>query len=80
MKDLGALHYFLGMQVTRTPRGFFLCQQGYTDDVLDRLGMKHCKAASTPVDMHGKLPAAGAPLEDPLESTAVWLGSSSTSP
>lgn len=66
MKDMGALHYFLGMQVTRSPHGFFLSQQRYATELLDRAGMLQCKPASTPVDTHGKLSSAdGAPLEDP---------------
>lgn len=66
MKDMGALHYFLGMQVTRSAHGFFLSQQRYATELLDRAGMLQCKPASTPVDTHGKLSSAdGAPLEDP---------------
>lgn len=65
MKDLGDLHYFLGMQVTRTPRGFFLSQQRYAEDVLERAGMTKCKPASTPIDTHSKLSSQdGAPLDD----------------
>ena len=34
MKDLGDLHYFLGLQVTCTPTGIFLSQQKYAADLL----------------------------------------------
>jgi hypothetical protein len=34
MKDMGPLHYFLGIRVRRTPHGFFLSQEQYAEDVL----------------------------------------------
>jgi hypothetical protein len=34
MKDLGPLHYILGIQVQRTTDGFFLHQEQYADDIL----------------------------------------------
>lgn len=43
MKDLGALKFFLGIQVTRDSSGFFLTQQQYAEDVIDRAGMSNCK-------------------------------------
>jgi hypothetical protein len=48
MKDMGALHYFLGIRVQRTPRGFFLSQSQYAEEILQRAGMVTCKPASTP--------------------------------
>ena len=42
MKDMGPLHYFLGIQVHRTPRGFFLSQAQYAEEVLQRAGMVGC--------------------------------------
>lgn len=36
MKDLGGIHYFLGVQVTRFPGGLFLNQSKYAYDLLDR--------------------------------------------
>ncbi|XP_073355215.1 uncharacterized protein [Aegilops tauschii subsp. strangulata] len=66
MKDLGELHYFLGIRVTRSPSGFFLSQQQYADDILERGGMDTCKLVATPVDTKAKLPAAdGPPVDDP---------------
>jgi hypothetical protein len=58
MKDLGPLHYFLGVQVSRTKDGFFLHQQHYAEDVLERAGMLSCKPAATPVDTKAKLSAS----------------------
>jgi hypothetical protein len=65
LKDLGALHYFLGVAVTRSPTGIFLSQRQYILDVLDRAGMTECNPCSTPVDTQSKLGATGAPVADP---------------
>jgi hypothetical protein len=68
MKDMGPLHYFLGIRVRRTPRGFFLSQEQYAEEILHRAGMIKCKAASTPVDTLPKIAAdAGTPVDDPSE-------------
>jgi histone deacetylase 1/2 len=65
MKDMGPLHYFLGIQVRRTTEGFFLHQQQYAEDILDRAGMLNCKPASTPVDTKSKVSTKdGVPLHD----------------
>ncbi|KAK1692478.1 hypothetical protein QYE76_009175 [Lolium multiflorum] len=37
MKDLGPLHFFLGIQVQCTPAGFFLSQERYAEDLFDRV-------------------------------------------
>jgi hypothetical protein len=68
MKDMGPLHYFLGIQVRRTPRGFFLSQAQYADEILQRAGMTNCTAVSTPMDTNSKVAAdAGSPVADPSE-------------
>jgi hypothetical protein len=68
MKDLGALHYFLGISVTRSDIGFFLSQRKYADDLLERANMTACRPALTPVDTRAKLFAdAGPPVADPSE-------------
>jgi hypothetical protein len=66
MKDLGPLKFFLGIQVRRTAYGFFLSQEQYASDILERSGMVNCKPASTPVDTKPKVSAsAGASFSDP---------------
>jgi hypothetical protein len=57
MKDLGPLHYFLGIQVQQNRHGFHLHQASYTANVLDHAGMMNCKPASTPVDTKPKASA-----------------------
>nr|XP_020167574.1 uncharacterized mitochondrial protein AtMg00810-like [Aegilops tauschii subsp. strangulata] len=65
LKDLGPLHYFLGIEVIRRPDGFFLHQQKYAHELLERDGMQNCKAVATPVDTKAKLSALeGSPAPD----------------
>jgi hypothetical protein len=47
MKDLGPLHFFLGVSVVRSPSGFFLSQHKYADELLDRANMLDCCPVST---------------------------------
>jgi hypothetical protein len=65
MKDLGKLHYFLGMQVQPCADGLFLSQRQYMMDILARARMAECKPCSTPVDMNPKIAATdGPPVAD----------------
>jgi histone deacetylase 1/2 len=49
IKDLGDLHYFLGIEVKRTSGGLLLTQEKYACDILAKVGMLECKAAPTPL-------------------------------
>ncbi|GMI98031.1 cysteine-rich RLK (RECEPTOR-like protein kinase) 8 [Hibiscus trionum] len=49
LKDLSALQYFLGLEVSRTPTNLFLCQRKYTSELLSRSHMDKAKGASTPM-------------------------------
>ena len=54
MKDLGALKYFLGIEVLRSKHGIFLRQKKYVLDMLAETGLLDCKSAETPmVPNHG---------------------------
>nr|XP_040256272.1 uncharacterized mitochondrial protein AtMg00810-like [Aegilops tauschii subsp. strangulata] len=65
IKDLGPLHYFLGIEVVRRADGFFLHQQKYAHELLERAGMLNCKLVATPVDTKAKLSALdGSPASD----------------
>jgi len=65
LKDLGALHYFLGIEVVRRATGFFLHQQKYASELLEHAGMLNCKPASTPVDTKAKVSSVeGSPTSD----------------
>ena len=68
MKDLGLMHYFLGLEVWQRSDEIFLSQGKYTVDVLRRFGMLDCKSMSTPmVSNLKKLHASdsGSDLVDP---------------
>jgi hypothetical protein len=49
LKDLGDLHYFLGIEVKRIPQGIVLSQGKYTSDLLKKVGMVDCKPVNTPL-------------------------------
>jgi hypothetical protein len=49
MKDLGLMHYFLGLEVWQRQSEIFLAQGKYIVDVLKRFGMMDCKSMSTPM-------------------------------
>ena len=65
LKDLGALKYFIGIEVARSPKGLFLCQPKYTLDILTETGMLGAKTSSFPMEQNHKLSAdTGNLLED----------------
>jgi histone deacetylase 1/2 len=55
LKDLGDLHYFLGIEVKRNKEGLLMSQERYALDVLKRTGMDKCKPISTPMSNTEKL-------------------------
>ena len=55
MKDLGLMHYFLGLEVWPSLEGIFLNQGKYVVEILKRFDMLECKAMATPMDTHLKL-------------------------
>jgi hypothetical protein len=48
LKDLSPLHYFLGIEVSRSDDDIQLSQKKYTIDILQRVCMTTCKPAPTP--------------------------------
>jgi hypothetical protein len=64
MKDLGPLHYFLGIQVECTATGFFFLQERYAEDLLERVGMHNCRPATTLVDTKSKTSVSIGTLAD----------------
>jgi hypothetical protein len=55
MKDLGLMHYLLGLEVWQRPDEIFLCQGKYTVETLQRFGMMDCKSMTTPMVTNLKL-------------------------
>jgi transposase InsO family protein len=66
LKDLGTLHYFLGLQVSRTPISLYIKQTKYAYDLLKKHNMLNCKLASSPSCPNTRLSLHdGDPLTDP---------------
>ncbi|CAL9005508.1 unnamed protein product [Prunus brigantina] len=63
VKDLGPLHYFLGLEVTRSARGMFLSQTKYACDLLKKIDFLGASSCSTPLGSF-KLDNSGDILED----------------
>jgi hypothetical protein len=55
VKDLGALRYFLGIEVSQGSKGIFLSQRKYTLDLLKETGMLGARPASTPIEQNHRL-------------------------
>jgi hypothetical protein len=62
MKDLGPLHYFLGLEVWQDKNQLVLTQAKYAMEVLKQFKMENCKPISTPMDPCTKLR-----VDDPSE-------------
>jgi histone deacetylase 1/2 len=57
LKDLGDLHYFLGMEVKEVNDRLILSQTKYAQDVLARVGMTDCKGSPIPLSSSKKITA-----------------------
>ena len=51
LKELGSLHYFLGIKSFRDKTGFYLTQSKYVADLLKKLNMEGIKPISTPTTL-----------------------------
>jgi hypothetical protein len=49
MKDLGMMHYFLGLEVWQRTDEIFLSQGKYTVEILKKFGMLNLKPMATPM-------------------------------
>ncbi|XP_059076124.1 uncharacterized mitochondrial protein AtMg00810-like [Cryptomeria japonica] len=68
MKDLGLMHYFLGLEVWQRSNEIFPSQGMYTIDILKRFRMMDCKPMSTPMESNLKklsVSAANSDFADP---------------
>ena len=55
MKDLGEVHYCLGIEVWRETGKTLITQSKYTKEILKKFNMTDCKAMSTPLEQNAKL-------------------------
>ena len=55
LKDLGELHFFLGIEVKKVHDVLLLTQEKYATDLLAKVGLRACKPAPTPLSSTDKL-------------------------
>jgi len=70
MKDLGFMHYFLGLEVWQRIREILLSQGKYVVKLLERFIMTKCKSMTTLMEMNFKKlcgEAVGPDLANPSE-------------
>jgi hypothetical protein len=61
MKDLSSLNYFLGLEVSSNPNGYYLSQAKYAS-YLSRAGLTDCKIVDSPLETNVKLPTTDGEL------------------
>ena len=69
LKDLGALHYFFGVEVKRSPDCLHLSQQKYASELLRRAGLLKSTPVSTPMSSADRLCSTDGTLLSVEEST-----------
>ncbi|XP_024313242.1 uncharacterized protein LOC106865836 isoform X1 [Brachypodium distachyon] len=64
VKDLGHLRYFLGIEVSKGPKGIFISQRKYILDLLKETGMLGSRPMATPMDQdHRSSGGTGTPVD-----------------
>jgi histone deacetylase 1/2 len=69
VKDLGPLHYFLGIEVSTLSNGLVLTQKKYALDLIRCAGMLQCQSVSTPMTSTEKLTAIDGTLLSSEDAT-----------
>ncbi|KAJ0850106.1 putative RNA-directed DNA polymerase [Helianthus annuus] len=62
VKDLGTLHYFLGIEIITTGKNLILSQQKYICDLISTAGLAECKPVPFPMSSSQSLAIADSPL------------------
>ena len=70
VKDLGPLHYFLGLEVHRSSAGIFMSQHKYVIDILFKTQMDGSKPCATPLGTP-KLDHSGSLISNPHEYRSI---------
>ncbi|CAN6677253.1 unnamed protein product [Malus baccata var. baccata] len=72
MKDLGLLHYFLGLQISYTSEGLFVSQTKYIHELVDKVDLQDSKPCATPcLPYHQLLKDDGQPYTRPEQYQSV---------
>nr|KYP35708.1 Copia protein [Cajanus cajan] len=67
LKDLGQLHYFLGIEVHRDATGMYLKQSKYIKDLLRKFKMENASPCPTPMVTGKQFTIEGEKLKNPTE-------------
>lgn len=65
LKDLGDLHFFLGLKIQKSKTGITLSQQSYISDIITKSNMSLSSPMTTPADPYSHLTKLGDPFDDP---------------
>jgi hypothetical protein len=72
MSDLGPLRYFLGIKISSTVERFFLSQEKYIQDLLDRVSLTDHRTTETLMELNVHLtPTNCEPFEDPTRYSHI---------
>jgi hypothetical protein len=73
MSMMGELNYFLGFQVKQLQEGTFINQTKYTQDILNKFGMKDAKPIKTPMrtNVHLDLDTGGKPVDQKVYRSMI---------
>lgn len=66
VKDLGLLHFFLGIEVHHTKEGLHITQEKYVRDILAKANMLNASHISTPMATSSNPSPTDANLVDPI--------------
>ena len=69
MKDLGMMHYFLGLEVWQRTDEIFLSQGKYTIEILKKFGMLNWKLMATPMVSNLKKLSVSSSDSDEIDPT-----------
>jgi hypothetical protein len=75
MKDLGLMHYYLGLEVWQKRGEIFLGKGKYVVKILQKFGMMDCKSMATPmvIDMRKLRDSDSDPVDSSLYQEVDWL-------